>query len=374
MDPTSLIGPSSPLGYPAPYEFLLVLKVLGFILHMIPMHIWYAGIPLAMLLQWRGGEHAQRLSCRLMRSMPIVIALGINFGIVPLLFTQVVYDKAFYPATILMAWPWVSIILMLTFAYYGVYLYVAGLRSNAPRISRWRQAIGWATAVLFLLIGFFFSNAFSLMTNVSAWPRLWLDQSVGGASLGTALNTQDPTFWPRWLMMFALALGTTAVFILVDAEWFARSERPEYRAAARRMALWVSTSGIVGFALTGSWYVFGTWPEDLREKMFAGSLGLVTALTALSPGAPWLLILGQWRYGTTRGRVAATVLTHVLALVLNAISRQVVQNFELSRFLDVTAEPVHLQWSPLLLFLLFLGVGFGLIVWMLRQVIAAARA
>jgi hypothetical protein len=367
MDPTTLIAPSSPLGYPAPYWFLVAFKVLGFTLHMIPMHIWYAGVLLAMLLHWRGGEAGRQLSRRLMQPMPVLIALGINFGIVPLLFTQVAYYKVFYPATILMAWPWVSIILLLTLAYYGVYIYVAGLRAEGAMIARWRRAIGWVTAGLFLLIGFLFSNAFSLMTNVRAWPELWLRESVGGAPLGTALNTEDPTFWPRWLMMFALAWTTTAVFILVDAEWFAHQEGPAYRTTARRVALIISTIGVLGFAFTGSWYVFGTWPEELREKMFQGPMRALTALTALSPGASWLLIFWQWRRGGTRMRAAATAAVHVLALGLNAISRQVVQNAELSRFLDVTAEPVRLQWSPLILFLVLFVLGLGIVAWMLGR-------
>jgi len=367
MDPTTLIAPSSPLGYPAPYWFLVAFKVLGFTLHMIPMHIWYAGVLLAMLLQWRGGKVGRQLARRLMRPMPILIALGINFGIVPLLFTQVAYYKVFYPATILMAWPWVSIIVLLTLAYYGVYIYVAGLRTEGATIARWRQAVGWVTAAFFLLIGFFFSNAFSLMTRVRAWPDLWLRESIGGAPLGTALNTGDPTLWPRWLMMFSLALTTTAVFIIVDAEWFATQERPNYRAAARRAALMISTIGVIGFAITGSWYVFGTWPEELRERMFQGPLRALTGLTAISPGAPWLLILWQWRKGGTRARAVATALAQVLVLALNAISRQIVQNAELAHFLDVTAEPVRIQWSPLILFLLLFVIGLGVVAWMLGK-------
>ncbi len=367
MDPTTLIGPSSPLGYPAPYWFLITFKVLGFTLHMVPMHIWYAGVLLAMLLQWRGGEVGRQLSRRLMRPMPILIALGINFGIVPLLFTQVAYYKVFYPATILMAWPWVSIIVLLTLAYYGVYIYVAGLRTEGATIARWRQAVGWVTAAFFLLIGFFFSNAFSLMTNVRAWPDLWLRKSIGGAPLGTALNTEDPTLWPRWLMMFSLALTTTAVFIIVDAEWFAPQERPNYRAAARRAALMISTIGVIGFATTGSWYVFGTWPAELRESMFRGPLRALTGLTAISPGIPWLLILWQWRKGGTRARAVATAVAQVLVLAFNAISRQIVQNAELGQFLDVTVEPVRLQWSPLILFLLLFAIGLGVVAWMLRR-------
>jgi hypothetical protein len=152
---------------------------------MAPMNLWYAGLPLAMLLRWRGGEDAQRLSARLMKQMPVIVALGINFGIVPLLFVQVAYHQVFYPATILMAWPWLGIIALLVVAYYGVYLYVSGLRDTGA-MPRYKQLAGWASAVLFITIGFIFANGFSLMTNLSAWPALWKDTSVAGAPLGIA--------------------------------------------------------------------------------------------------------------------------------------------------------------------------------------------
>jgi hypothetical protein len=372
MNPTELIGPSSPLGYPAPYWFLVLFKVLGFTLHLVPMNLWYAGIIVAMLLEWRGGEHARHLSSRVMKQMPIIIALGVNFGIVPLLFVQVAYYKVFYPATILMAWPWFSVIVLLTLAYYGVYIYVIGLRDEGAAMARWRRVVGWVTAVLFIVMGFLFSNAFSLMTNVNAWPALWQSTSVAGAPLGIALNGADPTLWPRWLMMFGLALTTTAAYVVVDTGLFAVRESDEYKRGAMRVALKVYTVGMIWFALTGSWYVFGTWRPDVREMMFSGPLMVVTGLTAIGPGLPWLLILAQ-RRAVTRTWALVTGVAQFGVLALNAISRQIVQNAELSPFLDVTAEPVNIQWSPLVLFLVLLVAGLGTVAWMLRRLVAARR-
>jgi nitrate reductase NapE component len=51
----------------------------------------------------------------------------------------------------------------------------------------------------------------------------------------------------------------------------------------------------------------------------------------------------------------------------------VLQNIELSRFLDVTAEPVNLQLSPLIVFLVLFVVGLGVVVWMLQKVLRAER-
>ena len=127
MNPADLLDKWSGWVLPAPPWFIVVMKTIGFALHAVPMNLWYAGILVAMLLAVLGGEHGRRFSARLMRQMPVIIALGINFGIVPLLFIQVGYGSVFYPATILMAWPWFLVVVLLLPAYYGVYVYGHGL-------------------------------------------------------------------------------------------------------------------------------------------------------------------------------------------------------------------------------------------------------
>lgn len=369
MDPSSLIGPPSPLGYPAPYWFMVGLKVLGFVLHMIPMNLWFAGILVALLLRRWGGEHARRLSDRLMSQMPILIALGINFGIVPLLFTQVAYHRVFYPATILMGWFWFSIVGLLVVAYYGVYLYAVGLR--AGRLRPLHVAAGWTAAVLFVVMGFVFSHAFTLMVNVEAWPEIWQRTAVAGAPAGTALNTGDPQVLPRWLMVFGLALTTTAAYAVADAGLFAVRETGAYRRWTGRFGLALYTVGMVWFAAAGSWYAFGTWIPEVRALMF-GPFAVLTALTALSPGLVWLLIVAQ-RRGATPSMALLAAAAQIAVLALNGASRQVVQNAELRRFLDVTAGRVEVQWSPLVLFVVLFVAGLAVVGWMVVHALRAAQ-
>ncbi len=127
IDPHALIDTTTAVGLPAPVWFIELFKWLGFSLHAVPMNLWYAGILVAMWLTALGNEHGRRFSARLMAQMPVIIAMGINLGIVPLLFVQVGFSRIFYPATVLMAWFWFAIIVLLLPAYYGVYVYAFGL-------------------------------------------------------------------------------------------------------------------------------------------------------------------------------------------------------------------------------------------------------
>lgn len=370
IDPQTLIDPTSPDGLPAPFWFIQLFKVLGFTLHMVPMNLWYAGILLAMLLHLRGSDHGRRFAARLMAQMPVIIAFGVNFGVVPLLFTQLAYYKFFYPATILMAWFWLAIIVLLIPAYYGVYIYAFGLREGGT-LTPPKKAAGWAAAVFFILIGFLFANGFSLMDHVHRWGELWLNHSTAGAALGTALNVTDPTLWPRWLLMFGLALTTTAVWMLVDLAWFARRESKDYKRWVSATAPKLYTLGMVWFAVAGSWYVFGTWSPELKQSMFGGWELALTVATAAVPGLPWVLIVAAWRQGAPgRAMVSLVALAQFGVLAVNAASRQVVQNLNLSGFLRWPDQPVR-EWSPLVVFLLLFVAGLGVIVWMIAQ---AAKA
>ena len=416
IDPKMLIDPTS-AGVPAPFWFVQFFKALGFTLHMVPMNLWYAGLLIALWLHVRGGEHGRRFAGRLLRQMPIIVAVGVNFGIVPLLFIQLAYYKVFYPATILMAWYWLGIIVLLIPAYYGVYAYAFGLgdrpdfRGDRPNfrlsengtvplaaarkkdsangktgMSSWRKHAGWCAALFFVCIGFVFTNGLSLMEHVQRWPAIWNAHSTAGAATGMALNVGDPTLWPRWLLMFGLALGTTAVWVLVDAVWLTRGSTDEaYQRWAWAFAKKLYTFGMLWAAAAGSWYVFHSWSASLRDSMFQWPLVVLTVATAVAPGLPWLLMMtaGLFSAGDcsnfrlsengsvpfrTQATVAAIALCQFGVLGVNAVSRQIVQNLNLQKFVDVSAQPTDVQWGPLAMFLIAFVIGLAVVGWMIAQI------
>ncbi len=173
-------------------------------------------------------------------------------------------------------------------------------------------------------------------------------------------------------MMFSLAVTTTAAYAAVHAGFFARRESPAYRAWLAGFAPRLYAAGLVGFAATGSWYVFGTWSGEVRGLMFRGPYLGLTALTAASPALVLALLLFGRAASSTR-RALAVALAQVGVLALNAASRQVVQNAELRPLLDVAAERVQPQWSPLVLFLMLFVAGLGVVAWMMYKVVAAER-
>jgi len=373
MNPQDLIGPSSPLGNPAPFWFITFFKVLGFILHMIPMNVWYAGMALVAIYATFGKGHYEELAHRLAKSMPVIVAIGVNLGIVPLLFTQVSYYQFYYPAGVLIGWAWFSVIILLVIAYYGVYVYTLSVRRNVK--TRLAIISAWVSSILFIVIGFLFANNFSLMTNVAGWIGIFNKTAVGGAPTGLALNTSDPTLIPRWLMMFGIAIMTTSVYIVVDAAYFRKRETTEeYRSWAGKFAFVIFNIGLVWFVATGSWYIFGALdPFTVGKLKSDGLMQVIFAATALSPGLSWLaLLLGGRRHVNHRTALAAAGAQFVV-ISLNAVSRQWVQNTEISKYRDIAAEPVKIQWSPMILFLVLFVVGLAIVGWMISKIVEVGR-
>jgi hypothetical protein len=335
------------------------------------MHLWYGGVPLAAVLSLFADPRAARARARLVGAMPVVVALGINLGVVPLLFTQVAYYRAFYPAGVLMAWPWLSVIGLVTLAYYGVYLAAISVRYGA----RPRRGVvaGWAAALLLITTGYLFANNFSLMTNVRGWPELLARTGVAGAPAGTALNTADPTLLPRWLMLFGLALLTTAAFLVIDTAFLAGRERPEYHAWVGRASAIVGTVGLAIFGACGAWYFFGALDVNVLAAIPGAPVPAAVALLAAAiPAFTWVLLVAQ---PARPSRLAAGVIGGVqfLALASNAGARQWVQNMELAPYLNVAVAPVRVEWSPLVVFLVLFAAGLGVVVWMLRRIVEVHR-
>ena len=168
-------------GLPAPYWFIQLFKVLGFILHSVPMHLWLAGLPIAIILLLIGGINGQVFARRLLKQMPVIMAMGINLGIVPLLFIQAAYYKVFYPSTILIAWHWLGILALVLPAYYLLYLTASLV--DAGR--KWLPALsGCGASLLLVSAGLIFASAWTLMASPESWTELWRTKSVAGAATG----------------------------------------------------------------------------------------------------------------------------------------------------------------------------------------------
>ena len=119
--------------------------------------------------------------------LPVIFALAINFGVAPLLFLQVLYGQFMYVSTLLMAVFWLTIIMLVIFAYYNLYYYKFRFAALSERS---KQIIVGSAVLFFLVIAFFFSNNMTLMLNPKAWAGYFNRPD------GFLLNLNDPHPYP----------------------------------------------------------------------------------------------------------------------------------------------------------------------------------
>lgn len=214
------IDPSTLPGLPAPFWFIQLFKILGFILHCIPMSLWFVGLPMALFLYCAGRRNARRYAGRLIGQLPIVMALGINMGIVPLLFVQTAYYKAFYTSSILMAVHWFSIIVLVGIAYYAIYACAACVANSRNRLL---LLCGTIAVLSLTAVSLIFASQWTFMALPDAWPEVFAKKSIAGATTGLGTWWRDPVVYLRWCSMVGVGFTTLAFWTLFDAWVLCRS-------------------------------------------------------------------------------------------------------------------------------------------------------
>ncbi|MDR1964316.1 MAG: hypothetical protein LBQ50_11100 [Planctomycetaceae bacterium] len=361
---------------PAPFWFVQFFKVVGFVLHLIPMGLWFAGLPIAILCGLWNCEHSRRYARRMFGQFPIIMALGINFGIVPLLFLQTTYYKSFYTATILMAWHWIAVIPILIVGYYALYLAAFSRRNeNDPQRSGRTLFYGIIASVCLIAIGILISNGLTLMVRSDLWNGIMERTNYYGATTGVANNMRDSALWIRFATMFGLGLLTVSVWAVVDSHLLLRNRsavaKPDefanngialYRRWTTMLAVLLSVLGAAVLTAT-EWVVkTGNGGENIAIAYpYFGWIVLSAFLVFVS------LLMAKLVTRHSGKLVTVAVLFHVLTLAGFGIIRQIGQNAGVGHYVDVAKIPTNIQWSPLLAFLLVFVAGLVVIAWMIKQ-------
>jgi len=331
-----LIPAADPLGLAVPVWILLALKTFGFFLHLVFMNLWLAGLPVALFLLRSKPAVAERL----FHALPFFMAFGINAGIVPLLFLQTLYPQFFYPATILQAWFWFSVIPLLLIAYYAVYLASFG---------KFRVVAALIATVLIYLIGLMFSSAMTLTANPQDWPKIFMDSARGGAVHGFYFYFNLEVLL-RFLLVVGMAFGTLAAYFAVAAEWFAKDadDKEELRKLIPLYFL-----GAVIYGIAGTVYAWVVLEKLPYLWFFIAGASLIAGV---------LFAFAYWR-NPSPAKGGALIVAQFLVLVSNAIARQWVQASELMKWYDPYKAPMRGEWGSFALFLAMFLAAIIIISW-----------
>ncbi len=361
-----IVMPSpDPVPLPGPPWLLRFFLVLGWFLHALPLAAILGGALIALVTEILArlrpeDQFYSKLARQIGGILPVAMGITITFGIVPLLFLQVLYGQAFFASSVLMAWPWLSIPMVLILAYYGFYLNALA-RDWLGRLRPWIILKSFLVLVWVALI--FTSNA-TLMSK----PSIWLAIERGDYA-GWFINLSEPSALPRLAHLFSVALELSGLMLCLYA-WYLIRWREAETGYAHRVAVY-GLRWAVGAAASQAITIplFLVRMETRVTHLFLGGDPVLTGLMAtailLSIMAFGFETWGLYSRNPIRwGLVSLGLCTLVIGIT--AFNREAIRRAYLSQFLNVDALPSTFQAGPFLIFLtgfVLAIAGIGYVLW-----------
>lgn len=258
--------------------------------------------------------------------LPFMLGCGITAGVAPLLFIQLLHQRRFYTANLLLGPRWFAVVPALILGFYALYL--------AKSSERFRRAALTVALLCFVFVAWSWSELHELMQSDPAWAAFY----AAGHRVFTAA-----TIAPR----FVIAIGGMATLFAVIAAWAAdgagRSRVARVAAAGRVLsvlgALWLWRSG---FSVTG--------PALAWFGILVGASVVDTAAWLVATRSPTDRVLAVATAGGAAALLAAAVVREAPRIGL------------------IESHPQAAGSGGSVVFLVACVVGVVAIAWVVRQV------
>lgn len=356
--PGSPVPAPPPIPVPGPPALFHVLWIATFVVHMLFVNLVLGGSTLGTLALAFGPKGLGRKVASFFTEVNgWAVSLAVTFGIAPLLFLQVLYGRFFYAATVLVAWGWLGMLVLLMAGYYLTY--VAKYRFRAGKGAAAPLAL---SALLFLAVAAT-QVAVHLLT---VQPQRW-----GAVSAAPWSALADPSFLPRWLH-FVLS-GVTLAALLLGWKAVRKDPAEAERAEAEATARWgiKVTLVVTVFQLLDGFWLLGSLPAPVvKAFMTGGATTLVPLTLGIVAGLGILVVLA----GVTDPVAQRKKVRHALELLLGAILVMVVTRHQVRDLYLAAARAgekvdVAPQWGAFGFFLACFVVCLGLTVWIVVKAV-----
>lgn len=283
----------------APIESLwLALYLASFALHAVLVSYVAAGAGYALVAAVR--RSADPIAARTRDWLPFLLGAGITAGVGPLLFLQLLYQRRFYTANLLMGPRWGAVVPALIVGFYALYLAKASER-------RRRLALGVATAC-FAFVAWSWTELHQVMLDDAGWRAMY--------AAGERFHA-DAAIVPRLLTWFGAML---VLFAAVSAWPATAAERRRLAGLALAGLVTCGAASAVALALGAAFDLTHDPAHGWTYLLLAAAVtaALAWAWTARRPDGPGLSIATAT---TAAALVAGTIVREAPRLVLIERSR-----------------------------------------------------
>ena len=354
MDPTTLIP--TPDTIPAPSWLFLLLGILTFMLHILAINVALGGSLMTLFARFKSESNLQNsLHGATASKIPVMFALGINMGVAPLLFLQVIYGHLFYSSSVLMAVYWILVIPLLIIAYYGAYVHIQHYDAHSL-LSKAAIAI---SALILLYIGFIFVNNMTMMVQPEIWNVYFENRG------GTYLNLGEPTFIPRYLHFVTASIAVAGLFSAIV--WhFRKKNNPELSAEKIKYGLQIFAIATSVQVVIGFWFLLSLPSEFIVQFMgqhmpatlflFAG---IVLAIVALMGGF--------------LNKLSLTLIALAGTLLAMVVTRANLRSMYLSDAFSLSMLELSPQYDVMALFFAILLIGLAVVGYMIKTAVKSEK-
>ncbi|HAI10883.1 MAG TPA: hypothetical protein DCM28_04220 [Phycisphaerales bacterium] len=228
-----------PFDYPLPTAFYLFWYVLTLVIHVVFMNYVLGGITYLGLSTLAGRPNRNQLALMLRDWMPFAIGVAITAGVAPLLFIQILYQKAFYTANLLLFHRWMIILPILIVGFYLAYLLKTKMVANWPYIVR--VLLGLASFACFAFIAYSWTENYLLsMETQQQWSEFY------GSD---AIVYQNKAILPRLGVWFLGAFATMSM--LVGWQLWYKGQHQNVKLVSIIAIVGLLASGACGFVYKG---------------------------------------------------------------------------------------------------------------------------
>jgi hypothetical protein len=305
----------------------LALYLASFALHAVFVSYVAAGTAYALVAALR--RSADPVAARVRDWLPFMLGAGITAGVGPLLFLQLLHQRRFYTANLLLGPRWGAVVPALIIGFYALYL--------AKASERWRSLALGAGTLCFGFVAWSWTELHQLMQADSAWRAMY----AAGARFHLELAVV-----PR----LATWLGVMLALFATVAAWSAAPAQRRRLAGLALAGLVTSSAASTATIMMSAFEPAHGWTYLLIAAAVIAALGW--SWTARRPDGPGLTLA-----------TAATA----AALFAGAIVREAPRLALIER-----SRATAVDSGGRLVFFVTLAFGIMAIAWVVRNVRAAA--
>lgn len=346
-----------PIPIPAPVWLMKSLGLLTLALHFFAVMVLIGSLLSVCYLSYRGrsGKNQDVLTAAsvVAKRLPVVMTYVINLGVPPLLFAQVLYGRALYTSSVLIAVFWISVIFLVMGCYWLLY-------RIADRASRGEPVIWHGLGALLLAgsVGQIYSINMTLMLKPEVWQSMYANTATG-----LQAPPHDPSMMPRWLFVMTGGLIVGGLWLAIHANL--KAVQPQVASILKKFGSGLAIAGVLIQLGVGT-MVHSTQPDNVQQGL--GTPFYTTAAGLWGVGAILVLLIAAVQFRAAPKPVIAWggAVAAFLSIAGAVLYRDGIRDVTLmAKGFDVWKRTENSNWSVIGLFLLLFVAGLGAVAWLL---------